>query len=1691
MKKLIAVLLTFTMLFTMFTSFSIVTTHAATTHEVDKIVWTQTFEKNMAADNPSSKWEGSTSPYFKGGRFTSASSGSARFDDGVNNNRLVVFPSNVKDAAQDSAVKVYLDNTVFEVGKKYKVSAEVEVDLSSKAEEGETRNVYAYILSNTGMAAIGSTQGATIPYLDGGKGVVTTKVFEYTQDMKNVANTIDEENSTSQNTYYHSLNLRVQAAMYGKVDGDKDRFYIDNVRIIEVTDTEDVIPEGEGSVFEDYVLGSVMDFEDLSYNTLRHSTSTTGRDTDSNGIKYIVDDPTGADNKVFRGPYVLDKTGNNNSARTELIGLLANANNTAGKTYTISFKMYPYGYSNVPITVGLKHNVGVTSYGGMATPTNLVEGTDFVPNQWNSIQFDITTAHDDEINFSMHQRSLNNGASMDFDKYDYYQYIYLDDIKVTEKVNPETYFTDADIYNEENWSTDSEDIFTVGADKIEVASSENAEELSLTFDGVQGSSMMITYDASLIEDEIEVLADTLDILPYISVCTENGDELAISKLDNSTVNGTLIFNVPEDENNPGQYTDLTLNIVAGTTAAEITDFTLVSVGAPYEVSAQSTDDAKIKVTADFDNLPIDSSEFTAVALTEGETVTNFTKDMIDSYPSGTANGAAQMEIEIDMVDVDEYKSTFSVILYNEENSIYLNVGDVEYINPNFAYTVLGYIQAAGDAEEVKNVIETVDAENDIVYKNVLEINTIDFVENTADDDDLEIIYNHIYENKANIINGQNTSDLTLLHNVIKKAIPVALVKNGHGVQSFKEYVSENGALLGIGAYTKYVTDNDTYSDDLFGTFLADIAADETITTFEEIMEAIEAAMNETPGDLDVYVFFHDMENGDFSNLVNNVDYELGGEGEREFGVVKASDEGITDPYGNPDGHLFKLHSTSSARIKFTDIFNPKGVTPRDLGSKYEISFDLYRASGSPLIRLFSVKDFNANGSIGSAKSSKFATGGGPAISVSGTEEGEWSHVTYTYTLDNLMLTSLGIERGTSYFDNIKVKRIEDNRRVLDSADLQPLDNDAALTLDGVTETADGFVFTEGGTLKYGVGTAEKQGQKYVAKNGGLYVVTMVVKTNSENALTLTANSSQVQRSSTQLEDASTYPNLTTYPVADVDDFILEAGNANDVIIVSGSSLAQDGVTMVNTNGEFKSVTFIYKDTGAKGVINYLGKEMEILRSINITSNEEGAVVKSMKIKEYDPSSPIENGDFEAEFEGWGDVDTDAFATAGGQLVITGSTENEGKQISQVVLMPVGEGQIKYTNVDNGTSDAYIEIADANGNVIAKSKISPVEAANTDKVVPFVVPGEAGETAPVIVKVVAGSDGNITIDNFEIITAEDPDYIDLSQYPSFTGYFTGLKSNEKLEILDSIFDTDFITGTDYVEAICDAVIDSRIENANKNYSTIVDVLAENADYLGLTNWSKVTDVSNKSYYSDVKEGIAKYVLNNGYATLNDEIEDIIDDAKDSGGSSGNGGGTRPSIPQNITNTTTPVAPQLPDVNFTDIDSVEWAKDSIITLAQKGVVSGYEDGTFKPNNEITRAEFAKMLVTAFEVYDDNASCDLFNDVSTFDWHYKYVATLAKLGVTNGLGNGSFGAADKITRQDMVVLIVRMTQLLGKPINATTAEVTFNDNDDIASYAIDAVKVLQKAQIVSGFEDGTFKPGATATRAQVAKILCALIG
>jgi len=156
---------------------------------------------------------------------------------------------------------------------------------------------------------------------------------------------------------------------------------------------------------------------------------------------------------------------------------------------------------------------------------------------------------------------------------------------------------------------------------------------------------------------------------------------------------------------------------------------------------------------------------------------------------------------------------------------------------------------------------------------------------------------------------------------------------------------------------------------------------------------------------------------------------------------------------------------------------------------------------------------------------------------------------------------------------------------------------------------------------------------------------------------------------------------------------------------------------------------------------------------------------------------------------------------------------------------------------------------------------------------------------------------------------------------------------------------------------------------------------------------------------------------------------------------------------------------------------WAEDSIKQLVATGAISGYPNGTFKPNNSITRAEFATVVVKAFKLNAANGK--VFADTSNH-WAKSYIATAEAAGIVSGYGNNKFGPDDLITREQMAVMIVKAANLTGG--NGKT----FTDSAKISSWAKSAVSTANATGVISGFPDGSFKPQDKATRAQAVTVI-----
>lgn len=176
-----------------------------------------------------------------------------------------------------------------------------------------------------------------------------------------------------------------------------------------------------------------------------------------------------------------------------------------------------------------------------------------------------------------------------------------------------------------------------------------------------------------------------------------------------------------------------------------------------------------------------------------------------------------------------------------------------------------------------------------------------------------------------------------------------------------------------------------------------------------------------------------------------------------------------------------------------------------------------------------------------------------------------------------------------------------------------------------------------------------------------------------------------------------------------------------------------------------------------------------------------------------------------------------------------------------------------------------------------------------------------------------------------------------------------------------------------------------------------------------------------------------------------------------------------------------APNFADENpYIDLDGYDWALESIIGLTNAGIVNGMGDDKFEPSGNVTREQFCKMVVQMFGL-DATDTTSHFNDVDETKWYAPYVTAAVNAGYVQGQSDEYFGIGEVIMRQDMATILYRAINKSGDGVI-----LEFTDNSDIAAYAKDAVAELVGLGIMNGYEDGSFKPRGSATRAEASKVI-----
>lgn len=176
--------------------------------------------------------------------------------------------------------------------------------------------------------------------------------------------------------------------------------------------------------------------------------------------------------------------------------------------------------------------------------------------------------------------------------------------------------------------------------------------------------------------------------------------------------------------------------------------------------------------------------------------------------------------------------------------------------------------------------------------------------------------------------------------------------------------------------------------------------------------------------------------------------------------------------------------------------------------------------------------------------------------------------------------------------------------------------------------------------------------------------------------------------------------------------------------------------------------------------------------------------------------------------------------------------------------------------------------------------------------------------------------------------------------------------------------------------------------------------------------------------------------------------------------------------------------LPSVNIwqrsyaLEVDDIKthWAKENIESLKELGIVNGYDDGTFRPDNPITRAEFITIINRAANIEPVEYG-DKFTDVKKSDWYANDIsaASNSEIGYIKGYVDGTMRPNNFITRFEAAVAISRLLKLDGE------SEIAFIDKDSMPSWAKEYVGATASAGYFSGYKDNSFRGNEYITRAE----------
>lgn len=338
-------------------------------------------------------------------------------------------------------------------------------------------------------------------------------------------------------------------------------------------------------------------------------------------------------------------------------------------------------------------------------------------------------------------------------------------------------------------------------------------------------------------------------------------------------------------------------------------------------------------------------------------------------------------------------------------------------------------------------------------------------------------------------------------------------------------------------------------------------------------------------------------------------------------------------------------------------------------------------------------------------------------------------------------------------------------------------------------------------------------------------------------------------------------------------------------------------------------------------------------------------------------------------------------------------------------------------------------------------------------------------------------------------------------------FNDLKKDE-INSINTLKDLETLLETSVALGKLNTATRENTEEIWDKYGVLLGIKEADGDYVN-------SDFEDVNTYDLIKlvvrsEGRSPFTSLKDVKTAYDKaIKSLLEDDNKKGSSGGGGGGGGGmSIGSSVAVTDSEIlkdsVAEVPTSRmFKDLPLTHWALREIEYAATVGIVNGDNLGNANPDAQITRAEFAQLITSSFDLlraatgspkldfleHNDTKEAPKgkeFSDVPYESWFYNAVDTAYKAGVVSGYDDGCFGATDYITRQDAAAMLLRAKDASSLVITTQKDEIKFTDSDEISAYASDAVNKLQKYGVINGYTDGSFRPKAFITRAEAIKLI-----